>query len=236
MTTFFITGANRGIGLELARQAVASGARVFATARQPAQATALQALAEGSGDRVRIIELDVADEGSIARAAAHVRDEPIDVLINNAGVIGQAKSAAGQGRTALDMEADEFLSVMRVNVLGPLLVTRALLRNLRAAHGGKVAVISSMMGSFAYTGAEHIAYSTSKTAVNRLFAALALELAGARIPVAILSPGWVRTDMGGPNATLTVEESAAGLLREIARTDMALSGAFRSYAGATLTW
>jgi len=92
------------------------------------------------------------------------------------------------------------------------------------------------MGSFSYETTSYIAYSTSKTAVNRVFNSLARELRGDGIHVAILSPGWVRTDMGGPNATLSVEESARGLLHEIARTDASLSGKYRDYAGGALTW
>ena len=137
------------------------------------------------------------DEASIAAAAERLKGEPIGTLINNAGIMGTR-------RTGLQLEAAEFMDIMRVNVLGPVLVTRAFLPNLRAAKGAKVAVISSLMGSFSYETTSYIAYSTSKTAVNRMFNSLARELAGDGIHVAILSPGWVRTDMGGPNATLSV--------------------------------
>lgn len=229
MSAYLITGANRGIGLELARQAAATGETVFACARDPGGAGALHELAESSGGRVRVIELDVASEPSIAAAAALLKDEPIGTLINNAGVMG-ARSAP------LETNADDFITLMRVNVLGPVLVTRAFLPNLRAAQNAKVAVVSSLMGSFSYETTSYISYSTSKTAVNRMFNALARELAGDAIHVAILSPGWARTDMGGSNATLSAEESARGLLREIARTDASLSGRFRDYAGAKLTW
>jgi NAD(P)-dependent dehydrogenase (short-subunit alcohol dehydrogenase family) len=229
MSAYLITGANRGIGLELARQAVATGETVFACARNPASASALQELAKSAGGRVRVIELDVASERSIAAAAALLKDEPIGTLINNAGIMGAPS-------TPLETNAEEFIALMRVNVLGPVLVTRAFLPNLRAAQNAKVAVVSSLMGSFSYETTSYISYSTSKTAVNRMFNALARELAGDAIPVAILSPGWVRTDMGGANATLSAEESARGLLREIARTDASLSGRFRDYAGAKLTW
>lgn len=229
MTACLITGANRGIGLELARQASAGGRKVYACTRRPGEATQLRALARERGDLLEVVELDVADEASIARAAERLKDAPIGTLINNAGIMGKRQSA-------LEMEADDFMQIMRVNVLAPVLVTRAFLPNLRAGRDRKVAVISSLMGSFAYDGSAHIAYSTSKTAVNRLFQSLARELAPDGICVAILSPGWVRTDMGGPNATLSVEESAQGLLREIAATDAARSGAYRNYAGQSLPW
>jgi len=229
MTAFLITGANRGIGLELVRQASAGGARVFACTRRPGEATQLKALAKERGGLVEIIELDVADEASIARAAQRLKDEPIGTLINNAGVMGKRQAA-------LEMDGEDFMNTVRVNVLGPVLVTRAFLPNLRLGRSRKVAVISSLMGSFAYDGSAHISYSTSKTAVNRLFQSLARELASEGIRIAILSPGWVRTDMGGPNANLSVEESAQGLLREIAATDAARSGAYRNYAGHSLSW
>ncbi|HEY8579131.1 MAG TPA: SDR family oxidoreductase [Beijerinckiaceae bacterium] len=229
MSTFLITGANRGIGLELARQAAAAGHDVIAAVRDPARADALSQAAAGAGGRIEVIAMDVGDDASVAAAQRALGGRPIQTLINNAGVMGKPK-------TALDMDGADFLATLNVNVLGPMRVTRALLPNLRAAGEARVAVISSMMGSFNYPGAEHIGYSTSKTAINRLFHALARELQKDRIHVAILSPGWVRTDMGGPNATLSVEESAAGLLREIARTDATTSGAFRNYAGEKLAW
>lgn len=229
MSGYLITGANRGIGLELTRQAAQTGERIFACTRHPDAADALQELAKLSGGRVRVVAMDVGDEASIAAAAAQLQGEPIGTLINNAGVMGTR-------RTPLQTDADEFMEIMRVNVLGPTLVTKAFLPNLRAAAAAKVAVVSSLMGSFSYETSSYIAYSTSKTAVNRMFNALARELAGDGIQVAILSPGWVRTDMGGPNATLTVQESARGLLREIARTDASSSGKFRDYAGGKLTW
>ncbi|MBX9741573.1 MAG: SDR family oxidoreductase [Beijerinckiaceae bacterium] len=229
MSAYLITGANRGIGLQLVRQAAATGETIYAGARKPDEAEALAELAKLSGGRVKIIQLDVGDEASITAAAKALAGEPIGTLINNAGIMGSRN-------TALQMDPAEFMDIMRVNVLGPVLVTRAFLPNLRAAPGAKVAVVSSLMGSFSYETTSYIAYSTSKTAVNRMFNSLARELAGDGIGVAILSPGWVRTDMGGPNATLSVEESARGLLREIARTDASLSGKFRDYAGAKITW
>lgn len=229
MSAYLITGANRGIGLQLVRHAAQTGEMIYACARKPADAEELAELAKLSGGRVKIIELDVGDEASIAAAAERLKGEPIGTLINNAGIMGTR-------RTGLQLEAAEFMDIMRVNVLGPVLVTRAFLSNLRAAKGAKVAVISSLMGSFSYETTSYIAYSTSKTAVNRMFNSLARELAGDGIHVAILSPGWVRTDMGGPNATLSPEDSARGLLREIARTDASLSGKFRDYAGGKITW
>ena len=229
MSAFLITGANRGIGLELVRQAAATGEKVFACARNPSAAEELLEIASASGGRVRVIEMDVASEASIAAAAEGLKGEPIGTLINNAGIMG-ARS------TPLQTDGAEFMDIMRVNVLGPTLVTKAFLANLRAAKNAKVAVISSLMGSFSYETTSYIAYSASKTAVNRMFNAFARELAGDEICVAILSPGWVRTDMGGPNATLSANDSARGLLREIARTDASLSGKYRDYAGGKLTW
>lgn len=229
MSSYLITGANRGIGLELVRQTAAKGERVFACVRNPSAARDLKGIADGSDGRVRIIKMDVGDEGSIKDAAAQLKNEPVGTLINNAGIMGAR-------HTPLQMSASDFADIMRVNVLGPTLVTSVFLPSLRAANGAKVAVISSLMGSFSYETTSYIAYSTSKTAVNRVFNALARELASDGIHVAILSPGWVRTDMGGPNATLSVEDSARGLLHEIARTDAALSGKFRDYAGNKVSW
>lgn len=229
MPTFFISGANRGIGLELARQASAGGAHVFAACRMPEKATALQKLAGQVGSRIQVVELEVTSDDSVAGMQKAVGGVGIDVLINNAGIMGP------DPQTPLDMDYDALAEIFAVNAIGPLRVTHALMDNVIAAKG-KIAVVSSMMGAFGFSGTGKIGYCTSKTAVNRLFHAMAQDLKPQGIPVAILSPGWVRTDMGGPNASISVEESAAGLLKQIDGWTLEKSGAFGNYAGQAMQW
>ena len=228
MAVWLITGANRGIGLELAKQAASAGHKVIATARNPASARELRNLAEDR--RLTIVEMDVTDPHSIAKGRASVGEGPIDLIVNNAGVIGPKR------QSVLDMDFEGFESTLATNVIGPLRVTQAFLANLRAARGAKIAAISSLMGSFSYSGAHQTAYCVSKTALNRLMKALAAELKSEGIAVGIYSPGWVRTDMGGPNASLAVEDSAAGLIRQFATLSLAHSGEFRNYDGKPMSW
>ena len=229
MTTCLITGANRGIGLELARQCAANGLQVLATCRDSDHATALQALAQDSEDRVTVLPLDVASGQSVAELKLALGAAPIDLLINNAGIMGP------DPQTPLAMDFDGFADVLNVNLLGVLRVTQALVDNVAAAKG-KVAVISSMMAQYEFGGTNKLAYCVSKTAVTRAFHMLASDVRGQGVTVCILSPGWVKTDMGGQSAPVTVEASARGLLQQIDGWTLKDSGAFRNYAGGEMEW
>lgn len=182
MTTCLITGANRGIGLELARQCAANGLQVLATCRDPDHATALQALAQDSEGRVTVLPLDVASGQSVAELKLALGAAPIDLLINNAGIMGP------DPQTPLAMDFDGFADVLNVNLLGALRVTQALVDNVAAAKG-KVAVISSMMAQYEFGGTNKLAYCVSKTAVTRAFHMLASDVRGQGVTVCILSPG-----------------------------------------------
>ena len=227
MATILITGANRGIGLELARQYAAAGDTVIRTIR---------------GDHVpdgvpgMVMRTDVTNDASVAGLAASLKDglkdRPIDLLINNAGVIGPDPAS----QTSTDMDFRGFLATLDTNVLGPLRVTQALLPNLRAATGARVAVISSQMGQLSSKQSGFLAYRASKAAVNKLFQCLAADLAGEGIAVAMLHPGWVSTDMGGPGADLDVSESASGIRKVLAGLDLASTGRFTAWDGRTLDW
>jgi len=221
MATIVITGANRGIGLELARQYAADGHEVIRTMRGPDRA---------DPPFGTTMALDVTDAASVEKFAAALDGRPIDLLINNAGISGPAR----QGAT--DMDFDGFAQVLDANVLGPLRVTQALLPNLRAAEKARVAVISSRMGSIALTQPGHVAYRASKAAVNMAFRCLALDVAPEKIAVVMLHPGWVRTDMGGPGADIDVTTSAQGLREVIAGLDEARSGRFFAYDGQEIPW
>jgi NAD(P)-dependent dehydrogenase (short-subunit alcohol dehydrogenase family) len=221
MATIVIAGANRGIGLELARQYAADGHRVIRGMR--------------GADRAQppigeALPLDVTDDASVAAFAAALGDRPVDLLIANAGVFGPERQSATQ------MDFPGFLATLDVNVLGPLRVAQALLPNLRRAPGAKLGVVSSRMGSMASAQPGQLAYRASKAAVNKLVQGLASELAGEGIAVVALHPGWVRTDMGGPGADIDVATSAAGLRRVLDGLSLATTGGFRAYDGETLDW
>lgn len=227
MSTILITGANRGIGLELARQYAAAGDTVIRAMRGADRAG--EALGE-------TLPLDVTSDASAEQLAAFLAGRPIDLLINNAGVMGPEMAH----QTSTNMDFPGFLSTLDVNVLGPLRVTQALLPNLRASKDGKVAVISSRMGqldSGDFGGASgFVAYRASKAAVNKVFQCLAGDLRAEGIAVAILHPGWVRTDMGGPGADIDVRDSAAGIRAVLDGLHAGNSGQFTAYDGTPLAW
>jgi NAD(P)-dependent dehydrogenase (short-subunit alcohol dehydrogenase family) len=230
MTIILITGANRGIGLELARQYAKDGATVIATAREPAKAKTLNDIAASSGGKLRVLPLDVSDAQSIAKLKKTLADQPIDILINNAGISGPKVQDAGH------IDPDGFLETFRVNSVAPMLVAQAFHDNLKRGHDKKLVTITSMMGSTSGHFGGMYAYRASKAAVNNLMHGLSKEWAKDGISVGILHPGWVRTDMGGANAAVAVEDSAKGLRQRIAELSKANSGTYRDYANQELAW
>lgn len=224
MTTILVTGANRGIGLEFVRQYAADGMRVIACCRKPAEAKELGAL------DVRVMELDVGDAQSAAKLAQALGGEAIDILINNAGVFGPEKQGAS------DRDYDGFSHTFRINSIGPLIVSQALKDNLLAGHDKKLVVLTSRMGSIAEHGGDSLAYRASKAAVNSIMRGLAHDWAGDGILVAILHPGWVKTDMGGAGATITPQQSVFGLRTRIAELSARTSGRYLDYQGKEIAW
>jgi short-subunit dehydrogenase len=226
MATFLITGAARGIGAELARQALAAGHEVIGTVRQ---------VLPDVGDGMTLISgVDMTKLETIARIGDALNGRPIDVLINNAGIIGPKR------QSTLDMDFAGFEETLLVNAVAPLRVTQAVLPNLRAARDqngiAKIATISSAMGQLSRPSSSQIAYRASKAAVNKVMQGLAADLKREQIAVAILHPGWVRTDMGGGGADIAVEDSAAGILSVVDRLTMKTSGKFVNYDGQALEW
>ena len=222
MKRVLITGAGRGIGLELARQYAADGWEVVATVRDPAKA------AELAGLGVRVEALDMLDFPAIAAFPERLGGGPLDLFIANAG-ISKAKSI----RSAGDSEA--WQEVHAVNAIAPTLLAEALLPLVEAA-GGRMAAITSQMGSIADSSGGHIGYRSSKAALNAAWRALALGWSGRPVTLVLLHPGWVRTDMGGPQAPLPAQDSVAGMRRVIAGLPRSESGAFLDYRGSTLPW
>jgi len=228
MTAVLITGANRGVGLALARQYAGDGAEVIACCRDPERADALRELAASSAGGVRIWRLDVADEGSIASLSRALDRQPLDILINNAAIANLSVDR---------IEAEGWITTLRTNALAPMLIAQELRENLRRSFEKKLVVISSNFGSTSSAGGGSYAYRASKAALNNGMRGLSRDWAHDGILVGILHPGWVRTDMGGGEvAAVSPEESARGLIRRIAELTPAASGCFQDYRGGAIRW
>lgn len=225
MPQALVTGANRGIGLELTRQLLESGYSVHATYRKTEGG-----LTELVHPLLHLHQLDVRSDEAIA-AVASVIDGGLDLLINNAGI------ADGRWASVEDIDFEIVSEVMEVNAIGPVRVTRGLLPALERAGGGTVVMMTSLMASIAdcHSGRSY-AYRASKTALNMLTVAMKNELVDRNISLMLLHPGWVETDMGGPNAPLQPKESVEGILKRIHEQTLEMSGRFVQYDGAHLPW
>ncbi len=217
-----ITGGNRGIGLALARHYLEAKHSVHATARDVAKATALRSLAS---DLLVVHPLDVRDDASCRALGQALGDAPVDLLINNAGV---GRAASG--------DPGEILAAFDTNAVGPVRVTRALEKNVRAARG-KVLFISSVLGSIGESSSGGMyAYRISKAALNMAGSILAHELRPAHVTAVLVHPGWVRTDMGGPSAPVPVDVAASNIAALAAKLTLADSGRFLNTDGSEIPW
>jgi NAD(P)-dependent dehydrogenase (short-subunit alcohol dehydrogenase family) len=231
MPSTLITGANRGLGLEFARQYAASGWQVYATCRDLNSASELRRLADASNDKVQIMALDVTDLGSIKAAATKLEGQPIDLLLNNAGVGGP------RGQTIGNIDYDAWVKVLDVNTLGPLRVAEAFVDHVAQSQRQLIVTLTSGMGSIGdNTSGGAYAYRSSKAAVNMVMRSLAVDLAPRGITCVVVNPGWVRTDMGGPRGSQTPSESIAKLRRLIEDLGRAHSGKFFNHDGREFAW
>lgn len=225
MPSLLVTGANRGLGLEFARQYAAEGWRVIATCRSLDNAKPLRAL--GSG--VAVHALDVADLAAIAALARTLAGETIDVLIANAGVMGP------QGMSAETVDAEGWAHTFRVNTMAPLALAGAFHAQVARSRERKLLAITSRLGSIgSNSDGGMYAYRSSKAALNAAWRSYALDHRD--VIAAVLHPGWVRTDMGGKSAPLSPEESVSGMRRVIAGLREHDSGGFYGYDGTTIPW
>jgi NAD(P)-dependent dehydrogenase (short-subunit alcohol dehydrogenase family) len=222
MKNAVVTGANRGIGLELTRQLLDSGYNVHATYRSNKGG-----LEHIDSDKLSIYKLDVRDQMQISNVVQSV--DKIDLLINNAGV------ADGRWQSISEIDMEHALEVLNVNAVSPVLVTQQSLPKL--ANGSKVVMMSSLMGSISdcHSGRSY-AYRASKTALNMFSMAMKNELDANGISLLIMHPGWVETDMGGPNAPLSTEESVIGIMQRIEEQDMSMSGRYVEFDGSPIEW
>jgi NAD(P)-dependent dehydrogenase (short-subunit alcohol dehydrogenase family) len=219
MPTVLITGAGRGLGLELARQYAQDAWRVIGTVRKPVAEAGLETIA-----------LDVTNMAEVRQLSSRLKGVPIDVLFCNAGISGKRGMALGS------FDYAEWEKVLRVNLLGAAAVIEALVDNVAASERKTIAVMSSRLGSIAESSGMTLPYSTSKAALNLLAKGLAANLAGRGVIVVALSPGWVKTDMGGQSAPLTPETSVRGLRNVIGRLRREDSGKFLSHDGSSIPW
>jgi len=231
--TVLITGASRGIGLELARQYAQRDWNVIATARKPGDAGGLQTVRAEHPNLV-VETLDVTDHAQIDALAARYRGKPIDVLINNAGISGGHENAKfGQ------MDFAVYQTVHATNVIGPVKMAEAFLPSVAASRQKKIINISSAQGSITKTWGCCYFYRSSKAALNMMSRNLALELKPKGVTVGIVSPGFVKTDftpgLNNP-AMISPQESAAAVIKVIDGYDLSKSGTFLEHTGAEIPW
>ena len=223
-----ITGANRGIGLEFCKQYAADGWNVIACCRKPADANELSKLAL-QHNNLQIVSLDVSDFAQIDALALQLKDEKIDVLINSAGVYARGKFG--------DIDYDEWAMSFKINSMALLKMAEAFVQHVAKSQLKKMAVLTSKMGSIDdNTSGESYIYRSSKTAVNMVMKNLSIDLKPFNISVVTLHPGWVQTDMGGPNGLISVQKSVTGLCRVIDDLSLEKTGQFVDYEGKTINW
>jgi len=222
MPTVLITGANRGLGLEFARQYSADGWDVIGTARQPGDAAELKEI-----DRVQVEQLEMRDLEAVTSFGSRV-GERLDLLIANAGTWKpEQATTAEDGRTWAEM--------LTSNTIAPYLLAKAVLEQVAAA-GGKMVAISSGLGSIAESSGGYVPYRTSKVALNMAWRQLSIEARPLGVATAVLDPGWVKTRMGGPSAPTTPEESISDMRRVIDGLTLERSGGFYRRDGSAEPW
>jgi len=224
--TLLITGANRGIGLDLTRTSLGRGHRVIAACRRPEGADELSALAS---EHLEIVALDVGDDASISALVAALGGRSVDALINNAGRMKREPGVDG-------IDREDWLHTFAINAIAPLRVATALKPNLLRSRRARVLTVSSQMGSLERAGTGDVAYRSSKAAVNMAMRCLADEWSADGITVCTVHPGWVRSDMGGAGADLSTAESAADLVALLERLTPADTGRFLNHDGASMPW
>ena len=234
--TLLITGANRGIGLEMTRQAAINGHQIIACARNIKEASELKTLTK-ENKAIKLISLDVTAENSMKQIAAEIKCK-IDILVCNAGVLNSYGGLEDRAHNSQTIEA-----VLMTNIAGVFFTARSFLPNLllkrketdqQSSTCGKIAIISSIMGSQERAGSNAPIYRASKAAATNLARSLAIELAPSGIAVGAYHPGWVQTDMGGSSANISPRESATGLLARFDKLDLTNTGIYESYSGEKL--
>jgi len=236
MKYVFITGANRGLGLEFVKQYLERGDKVFASCRNPDKATLLQQIKDKYRDNLEIIKLDVSDETERRAAFREIsnKTDSIDILINNAGIIsGNEEKSSTLG----EIYKEDFSKVFLVNSIAPLLITERFLPLLENSLGAKIANITSQNGSITQrnVGGKY-SYSSSKAALNMITKILSNDLREKGITVIAVHPGWIKTDMGGEEAPLEVERPISQIINLVDSTELSKSGTFLDREGNQMPW
>ena len=230
MATVLITGTNRGIGLEFVKQFLAREDTVLATCRDMGSATELRQL-KNDTRKLHIFELDVSSQKSMEDLTLQLAGHAIDIFINNAGVYGPRDSTFGK------VSANEWAKVLQVNAKAPMILTQLLIDNLRDGSDKKLLYITSKMGSIDDNkGGGSYVYRSSKAALNAVVKSISVDLRDSGFSVAVLHPGWVQTDMGGPNALIDVITSVSKMIDVIDNLNFHNSGSFFNYDGGIIPW
>tara|TARA_B100000900_G_scaffold310855_1_gene269593 strand:- start:17 stop:709 length:693 start_codon:yes stop_codon:yes gene_type:complete len=230
MTSVLITGANRGLGFGFVKSFLAKNINVICTTRNISGSKELLECKKNYPDNLEILELDLLEENSENILSDLLSDKPIDIFINNAGV-GNSNQRFGV------VSSKPWLDVLKVNLIAPLTLTQSIIENIKKGSEKKIYFLSSQLGSIGdnTSGGMYI-YRSSKTALNQVVKSLSVDLKPMGITVISLHPGWVKTDMGGPNAPVQIDESIKGMMQVIDKTDIRDTGRFLNYDGKELPW
>jgi len=230
MSTILITGSNRGIGLELVKQYTDDNWRVYACCRSPETAMDLQKIAD-SHNNISLHVLDVADSQQITALASELKNISIDILFNNAGIYGPYDAVFG------NTNEQQWLECFQINTISPMKVTEAFVNNVAKSELKIIATMSSKMGSMADNGSGgSYLYRSSKAAVNAVMTSVAIDLKPKGIKVGIMHPGWVKTDMGGPNGEITTTQCVQQLKKILSGLTLEKSGSFFEIDGSVIPW
>ena len=231
MKNVLITGANRGLGLGLVKKYLENNEKVFCTTRNISKSKELKLLKEKHTNNLEICELDLLDKDSPNILSNFLVNKPIDLFINNAGVIGQS------AQHFKSISLNPWIEVLKVNLIAPLLITQSIIKNIEKSSEKRIYILSSKVGSIEdnKSGGMYV-YRSSKSALNQIVKSLSIDLKPLGISVISLHPGWVRTEMGGPNALISVEESVNGMFGVISNTNIRNSGQFINYDGTQIPW
>ena len=237
MKTLLVTGGNRGLGLEFTKQYSQLGYRIIATCRNPKEARELNLLKETSKTDIKIYTLDVTNHKEIDALSQSLSNIPIDIIINNAGIIGPFpifEHIKKQRFKTMDYSVWE--EVLRTNLFGPIKISECFLENLKNGQDKKIIFISSTVGSINEGKESAYAYATSKTALNKAISLMAEDLRNENINILALCPGYVKTRMNGGGANLETNESIEGMIKQINSLNESNSGNFLRYNGEKIAW
>ena len=229
MATILVTGANRGLGIEFVEQYLNEGNEVIATYRNENSSIDLIEMGNERSN-LKLLQLDVSSNKSLNSFAENLGNLPIDIFINNAGVYGPRNSSFG------NVDEENWIPAIKVNTIAPILMTQLIIKNIRSGADKKLIYITSKMGSIDDNkGGGAYVYRSSKTALNSVVKSLSVDLENEGMTVALIHPGWVKTDMGGPSALIDKDTSVRGMTEVISNLDISSTGNFYNYDGSILS-